>query len=247
MKTTMSVFRKVVFGLSTISALFFISCNKNDDNGTTIDGAGLMALNLVPDATVSFALSGSNITSPLTFNSYTGGYLSIFPGSRTVQAYTFDGLAAQNSINFEPGKYYSLFLIDTGTALKQVIVEDKFDTLASSSQSLVRYVNAIESPTPATITVTANGTNVINEPAIFSTVSGFTPVESGSVTITLNNGSNVNVSRTISLESRKVYTILLSGVPGETGDKAVQIKFIVNGTADATAGRVSGSATTGVN
>ena len=83
--------------------------------------------------------------------------------------------------------------------------------------------------------------NIVNENTTFTSVSDFTAIDAGAVTITVSNGSTVNVTRTITLESQKVYTVLLSGIAGETGDKAPQIKYIVNGTVDGTAGRVSGS------
>ncbi len=80
------------------------------------------------------------------------------------------------------------------------------------------------------MTITANGTKVINTPAGFSSVSDFVAADPGQVTITVKNGSTIDASRTISLEQGKVYTVLLAGVPGATDTtKAVQIKYILNG------------------
>lgn len=235
---------RLFFSSIIVSSLLFISCNKNDDD-VNVDSAGLMAVNLAPGTTVSFASSGNSISPGLPFNSYTGGYVPLFPGPKSIEAYSATGLVANNSLNFESGKYYSLFLVDTDSALQQVIVEDNLDSLSTTTQSFVRYINAIPgTATPPSITIAAKGTNVVNESAMFATVSDFTAVDAGAVTITVSNGSGINVSRTITLESLKVYTLLISGVVGGTGDDAIQIKFIVNGTVDATGGRISGSAVT---
>ncbi|OSZ77013.1 hypothetical protein CAP36_11340 [Chitinophagaceae bacterium IBVUCB2] len=226
-----------------IASLFVLSCNKNDNDDTPIEGAGLMAVNLAPETSASLTISGNVIASSLPYNSYTGGYYSIFPGTRVVDAYNFAGLAASNNVNFQSGKYYSLFLVDTGMALQQIIVEDGVDTLATTTQSYIRYINAIQSTGASpTVTIAAEGVNVINESASFTSVSDFKTINAGSINITVTNGGSLNVSRTITVESGKIYTILLSGVSGETGDKAPQIKFIVNGTADGTDERPSNTA-----
>jgi len=246
MKTYRISFGKF-FSVAIFSALLFISCNKNDDD-INVNSAGLMAVNLAPGTTVSFASSGNSISPGLPFNSYTGGYVPLFPGSKSIEAYTSNGLAANSNVNFESGKYYSLFLVDTGSALQQVIVEDNLDSLSTTSQSFVRYINAIPgTTTPPSVTIAVNGSNVVNESAMFATVSDFKAIDAGAVTVTVSNGSDINVSRTITFESLKVYTLLISGVVGGTEDDAIQIKYIVNGTVDATAGRTSGNAVTGSN
>ena len=48
--------------------------------------------------------------------------------------------------------------------------------------------------------------------------------------IKVSNGSTINKDRTITLEQQKVYTVLLAGVPGSTGNDSLQIRFIENGT-----------------
>jgi hypothetical protein len=71
---------------------------------------------------------------------------------------------------------------------------------------------------------------VINTPAGFSSVSDFVAADPGQVAVSVKNGSNIDASRTISLEQGKVYTVLLAGIPGATDTtKAVQIKYILNG------------------
>jgi hypothetical protein len=224
------------------SAVLFVSCNKDDDDTNDPELAGVMAFNLAPDGrTVAFVAADRFLSSsPIIFNSYTGTYLGVVPGSQTIGAVNFTGggTLVSETFNFEAEKYYSIFLVGNDPDYDQVIVEDKLASLATSTQAFVRYVNAIPDASSPNVTIAVNGTNVINENAAFKTVSEFTAIDPGQVTITVSNGSTISATRTITLDAQKVYTILLSGKPGGTGDFGVQIKYIQNGTVDATAGRI---------
>ncbi|HEV7779669.1 MAG TPA: DUF4397 domain-containing protein [Chitinophagaceae bacterium] len=233
------------------SAVLFTSCNKDDDDTNDTSLAGVMAFNLVPEGKSVGFVSGSRfITSnPMAFNSYTGTYLGVFPGSQTIGAVNFagGGTLTSQTFNFETDKYYSIFLVGEDPAYEQVIVEDKLAPLATTTQAFVRYINAIPDASGPTVTVAVNGTNVINEPAVFKAVSEFTAIDPGAVTITVANGGTISATRTITLEKQKVYTILLSGKPGATGDFAVQIRYIENGSVDGTAGRIGSASIKAIN
>ncbi len=234
----MSVVAAIALGVA-----FFTSCNKDDNNDNNNSQlAGVMAFNLAPDGKAIGFVSGSQFitSSPIVFNSYTGAYLGVMPGAQTIGAVNLAGGGALTSetATFETGKYYSVFFVGNDPDYDQVIVEDKLAALSTSTQAFVRYINAIPDASSPTVTVAVNGTNVINEAAAFKTVSEFTAIDPGSVTITVSNGGTISATRTITLEAKKVYTILLSGKPGGTGAFAVQIKYIQNGTLDATGGRI---------
>ncbi len=239
----------VVAGIGMLgSGLLLTSCLKdNDDLGNNDDvSAGLMAFNLAPGQTaVGFKIGGNAITQfPLAYNSYTSVYLPIFPGTRTVDAVSFNSgnTLATAPGNFETGKFYSVFLVGTDSTLENVIVRDNFDSLGSTGKAYIRYINAIADPSSPIVTITAGGKNVANSAAAYKSVSQFVAVDAGSATITLSNGGTINVNRSITLESRKVYTVLLIGKAGGTGDHAVQIKYIANGQVDENAGRMSSGA-----
>jgi hypothetical protein len=234
------------------AGLLFAACNKSHNNdNANMPVAGLMAFNLSPDVSSgSFAISGNNLTpSPLAFNNFTGGYLSIYPGSRVLQSYNFNSGAtlATTTFNFEASKFYSAFLVGADSSYQNVIVNDSLDSLSSPSQSYVRYINAIPDASNPTVTIAVNGSNVVNDNAPFASVSQFTAVTPGSVTVHVTNGGTIETSRTITLDQAKVYTLLLTGKPGGTGDTAVQIKYITNGTVDQNAGKSSTASARSVN
>ncbi len=224
------------------AGILFVACDKNNDNNNNNTSvSGLMAFNLAPDKAVSITLSGNPITNlPLSFTSYTGNYLNIYSGPRLVQSFDYNSNSSIDSsnYNFEPQKYYSLFVIGNNGSYKNVIVNDNFDSL-NTTQAYIRYVNAIPDSSSPMVTITANGDEVVNNNATFTSVSDFTAVAPGDVNIQVNNGNTINKSRTITLEQQKAYTVLLAGVPGSTGSDSLQIRFVVNGTLQQNAHKAS--------
>ena len=216
--------------------IFLFSACKKDVDRVQQPAAGLMAFNLAPDkAAVGVALSGNNFTNtPLAYTNYTGGYRGVFVGNRSVESYDYSSGAtlATTQQLFNDSAYYSLFVLGTEGHYSNLLVQDHLDTLSSANgEAYVRYVNAIPDSTKPLVTISSGGANVINSNAAYATVSDFTAITPGDISITVNNESNFNVNRTISVEGGKIYTILLTGIPEQTDTtKAVQIKFITNGT-----------------
>ncbi|MEO5563939.1 MAG: DUF4397 domain-containing protein [Chitinophagaceae bacterium] len=234
----------IVGGLLTAGVLI-TACNKNNNNdGDNTPASGLMAFNLAPDvANASITLSSNLLTqTPLAYNSFTGTYLGVYSGTRPISAINANTGAeiASSSYDFVADKYYSLFVLGKNGSYRTVVVNDNADSLSTSSgEAFVRYINAIPDSSHPAVTFAVNGSNVVNDNAAFASVSEFKPIASGSVIVTVNNGGTINKSRTVTLDQRRVYTFLLTGVPGGTSADSLQIRYIQNGTVDETAARVS--------
>lgn len=236
--------RRLLTGLggAVLIGVVLASCSKSDNDIPETPAAGLMAFNLAPDkASIGFSLSGNVLPgNGLAYTSFTGGYQAIFTGNRAAEAIDF---ITGNSItttpgNFEADSYYSLFLVGANGVYKNVIAKDNFEELSGSSgNAYVRFINAIPDSSQPAVTIAANGTNIVNTNAAYASVSAFTAVTPGSIVINVNNNGPINANRTITVEAKKTYTILLLGVPGSTDtDKAVQIRFIENGTLSESSG-----------
>jgi len=241
-----------ITGAIVMGGLLLSACNKlgddNNGNGDT-PASGLMAFNLAPDKpALQVALSGSSLTnSPLAYGSYTGNYLAVYTGMKNVEAYDNAGSPfASTPVNFEAKKYYSAFVVGAGGNYQNVVVNDNFDSLSvANGEAYVRYINAIpDSGAAPLVTISANGSNVSTGNAAFTTVSSFTAVTPGDVNIAVSNGGTINANRTINLEQKKAYTVLLVGRPSGAGSTdSIQIKYITNGAlSDSSAGRASSSA-----
>ncbi len=234
-------------GLAIIAtAVLFTSCLKNDNNGPDLPAAGLMSFNLAPDqSAVVVRLSGSAVTAqPLNYTSFTGFYQQIYVGSREVQSFdhlTGASLTNSQSYNFEADKSYSVFVVGSDNNYKNVVNADSVDDAkVTAGKAYVRYINGItDSINNSTVTITAGGTEVVNDDAAFASINEFTPVDAGDVTIAVKNATSaVDINRTIELQSGKAYTVLLIGVPGdESAEKKPQIKYVENGTVAADDGQ----------
>jgi len=232
-------FRRFMASLAGIVLLSLLlwSCSKfSDDNNNDTPAAGLMSFNLVPDQSgVYIALSGNNLSNvPLAYTSYSGIYQSIFPGDRPVQSFSYPGDSALAQVNhvFTPHKYYSVFVIGANGHYQNLVTDDNFDSLSAiSGKAFIRYVNAIADSSKPIVSIAANGNNVVNNNASFGAVSDFTAIDAGDVAVRVNDGSSIDATRNITLEQNKVYTVLLVGNPAAADTtKAVQIKYITNGT-----------------
>lgn len=235
-------FSSIRSALLPVSAILVVSvlvaaCSKfdNDDNGADTPVSGLMAFNLVPDkSAIGITIGGNNLTNaPLVYTNFTGVYQRIFSGNRELESFDVnsDSSLAKTAGNFEVNKYYSVFVVGANGSYSNLVTHDNFDSLSSSTgKAYLRYINAIPDSTQPTVTINAGNNNVVSKPAAFTAISEFVAVDPGQVTVTVNNNSNINANRSIELQQGKVYTILLIGLAGSTDtDKAVQIKYIENG------------------
>ncbi|GAA4302568.1 DUF4397 domain-containing protein [Compostibacter hankyongensis] len=228
-----------LLGICLTVSVFLASCHDDDDH-VRPKVAGLMAFNLAPDKpVVGVALSGNELN-PLPYMSYTGGYLAVFPGKRYTESYdaaTGESLAVDTP-TYQPDKYYSLFVTGMGDAFYNIVVEDGLDSLSGQAgKSYIRYINAIPGSGSPAVTVSNGKGELISDHPAFNTVSDFTAIDTGAITIDVNDGGDIHTSRTIAVEERKVYTLLLTGHPAGTGNDSVQIRYIPNAmlTLDSTA------------
>jgi len=216
-------------------ATVFSACQKNN-NVTNTTTSGLMAFNLIPESAtpVFFGVSTVSLTaSPLSYSNYTGTYLSVNSGNLPVVLYNANSQAVLASTNFlfQSQKYYSAFAIGANGNYKNIITDDHLDSLPTTTgNAFVRFINAIPDSSNPLVTITLNGTNVVNEDAPFGTVSNFTGITPGDISLKVDNDSTISVSRTITVAKNSVYTILISGIPNTTDTTyAVKINYIQNG------------------
>ena len=223
--------RLPVAGLALMT-LLFTACSK-DDNPTIPHqpAAGLMTVNLAIDKSpVAFTLSSNQIGGLLGYGNYSGMYISIFPGSRelrSVDAGNGSTIALSNNV-YADSNYYSAFLLGAAGNYKHLVVEDKYDQVTRvAGKAWVRYINAIPDSS-STPNITVGGTT---QAAAYGTISDFAQVDAGAINTAIVSTA-MDTSRSITLAEYKIYTILFTGIPGASDPaKAVQIKYIENGTA----------------
>lgn len=219
------------------TGILLASCNKmNNDGNNNTAVSGVMAFNMAPDqSAIGITLDGNAISNvPLGYNSYTGMYVAVFSGAREFRTYSVNSSTqlAATSVLLDTNKYYSIYFLGTTGNYRHVFAEDKFDEMSGTNgKAYIRYIQAIPDSTASRVNITGGGTTWVDEDAGYSRISDFVAIDPGEITVDLNNSSNVDASRTITVEAKKVYTILFIGLPGSSNpDMSEQIKFVTNGT-----------------
>lgn len=213
---------------------FISSCTKGLDNGRNDNpAAGLMVLNLAPDQNaVGVALSGGLVTNmPLGFTSFNGTYQSVYTGQREIAVYDYstDSVIIKSNFEFQDKEKYSLFVTGNKGVYSTVVVKDEVDSTASAEKAYLRFINAVPDSADPVVTITAGDNKVFDAASAFNTVSAFSAVNEGDVTVSIS-GVNINASRTISLQKGGVYTALVIGDPAKTDTTSkIQIRYIQNG------------------
>ena len=231
--------------LSVLSAGILVSsCNKLDDgDGGQSAVSGLMGFNLAVDQqAIVMTLNGNSVSNaPLSYGNYTGTYVVVYSGNRNIRSFSANGGAelATKDVVLDTNMYYSSFLLGVNSNYSQLVVHDDFEGMSSTTgKAYVRYVQAIPGTNPINVVMNTGGSEILNDQALFGNVTEFASVDPGDLDITLSNGSNIDTSRTISLEAKKVYTVLLMGQADATDqEKRPQVKFILNGTLPEDGGR----------
>ncbi|WP_046369140.1 DUF4397 domain-containing protein [Flavihumibacter petaseus] len=231
MKSTLKLF--AVFSLVAILAT---SCLKSSDNQPATPVAGLMAFNLAPDQnSMGIRLNGNNLTNqPLSYTNYTGAYLPIYVGDRSAWAFDYSNgapLTEETKFSAAADQYYSLFVVGSDSSYKTLVTTDNLDSLPfTAGKAFVRYINAIVDTTTSPEVIVAGGSTSYQQEVSFGQVSAFQPIDAGDIAVSVKAGTTIDKSRTFPVEANKIYTVLLVGEPGAAGNKAVDIKYVVNGT-----------------
>ena len=116
---------KFIYALA--ATVFLLSACKKEMPVNNTPISGLMAINLIPDqAAVDFIMSGNYLTnSPLSYTNYTGTYLSVYSGNRTVALglSNTDTTISRIDFVFEPSRFYSVIALGANGNYPQSCVE----------------------------------------------------------------------------------------------------------------------------
>src|SRR4051794_9089921 len=112
---------RVVVAFATI---IFASCLKND--GSVNPRAGVLVDLLSPDAkNTTIELNGNAIGSNVSYGSVPNYYNQVNAGSSNIMVANIAlSPLLNNNFTTEPGKFYSLFLVDSASRMKSIIVTD---------------------------------------------------------------------------------------------------------------------------
>src|SRR3954451_15352728 len=136
--------KKRILVVAALAAIAFASCLKNDGSVST-PRAGVLVDLLSPDAkNTTILLNGSTIGSNVSYGSIPNLYNQVTagPGNIVVGNTSLSPLLNSNFVT-EPGKFYSVFLVDSASKMKSIIVTDSVDYPGTTDSVKVRFYNFV--------------------------------------------------------------------------------------------------------
>lgn len=229
--------KNTLFGLLGVLSLAvgFTACNKKDDV-TPSGTSNVMVIHASPnapavDVRINNAIALSNVAYPAN-SSYTAinsGNTNIKISPAGTTTYVIDA-----NVNFEAGKNYSVFAIDSVSKIKAAVVGDDL-TVPASGKAHVRFFHFSPNAPAVDIAVTGGsvlfGSRTFNDQSTNAIVSAFTPLNAGTYNLEVRlAGTNTVVLSLpgVTLTAGKIYTVFAKGFVGGTGAQALGAQIIAN-------------------
>ena len=220
--------------LTMILLVVLVSCNPGEEDfvNKPIEVAYVSVYHAAPNAPAfDIAVDGRLINGePIEYTAYSG-YLNFFTGNREIKFHSRDANSAliDTTFNFENGKAYSLFAINTLINVEAFLVVDSAAAPAAG-KAMVRFINLTPDAPAFDL---ANGTDAVStlfSENGFKAVTAFHEIAADTYTFELRNaGATEAVLSTEDVEilPGRFYTIITRGFltppPGNTHTLSLEV------------------------
>lgn len=219
--------------LAVMPALVLTSCDDDDDDNAVIETSNVMVVHASPDAPgVDLLVDDAKVNSAaLTFPNNTG-YLEVPAGRRNVKvnAAGTNNTVINANLDLDSDDSYSVFAINTLSAIEPLVLEDDLDAPASG-KAHVRFVHL--SPDAPAVDVAVTGGPVLFSNRAFKSATEFTPVDAMSYNLEVRLAGTQTVVLTVpnvQLANGRIYTIFARGfvAPPSGNNNALGAEIITN-------------------
>lgn len=221
-----SLFLMLIFGMTV-----FTGCSEDDEvMAPTPSTSKVLVTHASPDAPgvdilVDNAVAASNLTFP---NSV--GYATLNSGTRNIKVNVTgtSTTALEANLNLAADKNYSVFAVNSVSAIEAIVLEDNL-TAPASGKAHVRFMHLSPDAPAVDITLT-NGTVVFGN-YVFKQASAFTPLDAGTYNLQVRLAGTSTVVLELSnivVTAGKIYTVFAKGLVAGTGTQALGAQIIVN-------------------
>ncbi|MCP2042512.1 DUF4397 domain-containing protein [Pontibacter sp. HSC-36F09] len=219
--------------LAVLPAMVLTSCDDDDDDNAMIETSNVMVVHASPDAPgVDLLVDNSKVnTAALTFPNNTG-YLEVQAGRRNVKvnAAGTSTTVIDANLDLERNESYSVFAINTLSAIEPLVLEDDLDTPAAG-KAHVRFVH-LSPDAPAVDVAVTNGPVLFGNRA-FKSATDFTPVDAASYNLEVRLAGTQTVVLTVpnvQLAAGRIYTIFARGfvAPPASNTNTLGAEIITN-------------------
>jgi hypothetical protein len=219
--------------LAVLPAMVLTSCDDDDDDNAMIETANVIVVHASPDAPdVDLLIDNAKVnTAPLAYPNNTG-YLDVQAGRRNVKvnAAGTSTTVIDANVDFDSNDSYSVFAINTLSAIEPLVLEDDLDTPAAG-KAHVRFVH-LSPDAPAVDVAVTNGPVLFGNRA-FKSATDFTPVDAASYNLEVRLAGTQTVVLTVpnvQLAAGRIYTIFARGfvAPPASNMNALGAEIITN-------------------
>ncbi|MEQ8244094.1 DUF4397 domain-containing protein [Fulvivirga sp.] len=207
--------------LFTIVSFFiglFILTSCLDDESPSPEYAYLSLYHASPDTdAVDILIGDSQVNSqPFSFKDYSERYISVLPGSKSLEFINEDNETSilDTTFSFEKNKYYSVFIADSLNSIETIVFGDSVNLESlDEGEAMIRFIHM--SPDSPDVEVLANDDELFASIS-FKNGTPFEPfnVESDfSLTFKATTGeeSILLTDPNVELQAGRLYTIILTG------------------------------------
>jgi len=201
------------------SAVFFVSCEKNDDVTT----ASLLVVNASPNGgNIDASANGSVIASNVSYPS-NSGYKAVAAGNVNVvvkQTATSNQII-NGTLATEAKAHYTMYVIDSSHKRRAAFTRDDL-TAPSAGKAKIRLLHL--SPNASSVDVMVNGASAtnfsnrsFNDFSANANYAAFTEVNAAGLNLQINvAGTSTTVATipVVTLQAGKIYTFIIKGFVG---------------------------------
>ena len=230
--------KKRTLAAVVIAVVTLAGCIKND--GSVPPARAGVLIDLVsPDATnTSITLNGNTIGSNVSYGSVPNYYNQVTPGAGNLTVLSSTGTSLLNqNFNTESGKFYSIFVADSVSRMKTIIVADSVDYPNTADSVKVRFYNFAPNSIPLNVRMN-DSTNVLDGRAFESQASAeayntFLQMKAGTYRFqifTINNTTTALKDTSITFDGSHIYSVFVKGFyPDTTGTTAIGLGIVKHG------------------
>ena len=228
---------KRTLAIAAFAAIIFAGCLKNDGSVST-PRAGILVDLLSPDANnTTISLNGNTIGSNVSYGSIPNFYNQLTAGPSNIRV-TDVVLTTLFDKNFttDPGKFYSVFLVDSASNMNSIIVTDSVDYPGTTDSVKVRFYNFAPYSQGLSVGIKDSGkiwmSRSFESQTSANAYNTFLPMKAGTYTFQIFSPySATSVKDTaITFDGKHIFTLFIKGFAADTtGSTALGLGVVKHG------------------
>lgn len=223
----LSLFLMLIFGITV-----FTACSDDEEVIAPIPSTSkVLVTHASPDAPgVDVLVDNVIAVTNLIFPNSIPSYATLNSGTRNIKINVTgtSTTALEANLNLTADKNYSVFAVNSVTAIEAVVLEDDL-TAPASGKAHVRFIHL--SPDAPAVDITLTDGTVVFGDYTFKEASAFTPLNAATYNLQVRLAGTSTVVLelpNIALTAGKIYTVFAKGFVAGTGTQALGAQIIVN-------------------